>query len=186
MEDIVIYDLYYNFQKYSDFAQLGSLFVFFHMMERGAEAYPLYFVEVEYRTSNSEATISFPRNLMLLNTPAVNYFKFDSVLTVPRASSVATTKSHLGAIETFIQTQYGFQEPFILEQSFSRITHANESFPSRPICKPKRLFVVLVFQNGGYGGAASPDVIPATSLRVYPGVFFFHAGVKISAGGIVP
>jgi len=129
MEDIVIYDLYYNFQKYSDFAQLGSLFVFFHMMERGAEAYPLYFVEVEYRTSNTEATLSFPRNLMLLNTPAVNYFKFDSVLTVPRASSVATTKSHLGAIETFIQTQYGFQEPFILEQSFSRITHANESFP---------------------------------------------------------
>lgn len=129
IEDIVIYDLYYNFQKYSDFAKLGSLFVFFHMLERASEAYPLYFVEVEYRTSNSEATLSFPRNLMLLNTPAVNYFKFDSVLTVPRASSIATTKNHLGAMETFIQTQYGFQEPFILEPSFARITHANENFP---------------------------------------------------------
>ncbi|MFH1799112.1 MAG: AAA domain-containing protein [Candidatus Omnitrophota bacterium] len=127
--DIVIYDLYYNFQKYSDFARLGSLFVFFHMLERDSEAYPLYFVEVEYRTSNSEVTLSFPRNLMLLNTPAVNYFKFDSVLTVPRASSIATTKDHLGAMETFIQVQYGFQEPFILEPSFARITHANESFP---------------------------------------------------------
>lgn len=129
VEKIVIYDLYYNLQKYSDFVQLGSLFVFFHMLERASEAYPLYFVEVEYRTSNSEVTLSFPRNLMLLNTPAVNYFKFNSVLTVPRASSIATTKGHLGAMETFIQTQYGFQEPFILEPSFTRKTHANENFP---------------------------------------------------------
>ncbi|MBU2521373.1 MAG: hypothetical protein KKD50_03995, partial [Proteobacteria bacterium] len=75
IDDIVIYDLYYNFQKYSDFARLGTLFVFFHMLERGNEAYPLYFIEVEYRTSNSEVTLSFPRDLMLLNAPAVNYFK---------------------------------------------------------------------------------------------------------------
>ena len=129
IDDIVIYDLYYNFQKYSDFARLGTLFVFFHMLERGHEAYPLYFIEVEYRTSNSEVTLSFPRNLMLLNTPAVNYFKFDSVLTVPRAASIATTKGHLGAMERFIQAQYGFQQPFILEPSFARVTHANKDFP---------------------------------------------------------
>jgi len=129
IDDIVIYDLYYNFQKYSDFARLGSLFVFFHMLERSSEAYPLYFIEVEYRTSNSEVILSFPRDLMLLNTPAVNYFKFDSVLTVPRASASSTTKGHLGAMETFIQTQYGFQTPFILEPSFACITHANESYP---------------------------------------------------------
>lgn len=129
IEDIVVYDLYYNLQKYSDFVQLGSLFIFFHMLERSSEAYPLYFVEIEYRTSNSEVTLSFPRDLMLLNTPAINYFKFDSVLTVPRAASIATTKGHLGAMETFIQTQYGFQESFILESAFPRVTHANESFP---------------------------------------------------------
>ena len=44
IDDIVIYDLYYNFQKYSDFTRLGTLFVFFHMLERGKEAYPLYFI----------------------------------------------------------------------------------------------------------------------------------------------
>ena len=129
IDDIVIYDLYYNFHKYAEYAQLGTLFVFFHMLERDSEAYPLYFVEVEYRTSNSEITLSFPRNLMLLNTPAVNYFKFNSVLTVPRASSIANTKGHLGAMETFLQTQYGFQEPFILEPSFKTVTHADERFP---------------------------------------------------------
>jgi len=129
IDDIVIYDLYYNFQKYLDFAKLGTLFVFFHMLERGEETYPLYFIEVEYRTSTSEVILSFPRNLMLLNAPAVNYFKFDSVLTVPRASSISTTKGHLGAMESFIQTQYGFQTPFILESSFARITHVNDNFP---------------------------------------------------------
>jgi len=61
----------------------------------------------------------------------VNYFKFDSVLTVPRASSITTTKGHLGAIETFIQAQYGFQSPFIMEPSFACITNANENFPQQ-------------------------------------------------------
>lgn len=129
VDDIIIFDLYYNFQKYSDFTQLGSLFIFFHMLEKSNEAYPLYFIEVEYRSSNSEVNLFFPRNLMLLNTPAINYFKFNSVLTVPRASSIASAKVHLGSIETFIQTQYGFQDPFILESSFNRKTHSNDNFP---------------------------------------------------------
>jgi len=50
-------------------------------------------------------------------------------LTIPRATSIKTTKGHLGAMETFLQAQYGFQEPFILESSFKFITHANENFP---------------------------------------------------------
>ncbi len=129
IEDIVIYDLFYNFQKYSQYAQLGTLFIFFHMLERGNEAYPLYFIEIEYRTSNSEVNLCFPRNLIILNTPAVNYFKFKNVLTVPRATSIMGSKSHLGAMETFLQSQYDFQEPFILDSTFQAITHENEEFP---------------------------------------------------------
>ena len=130
IDDIVIYDLYYNLHKYADFAKLGTLYLFFHMLTSKGEAYPLYFIEAEYRASGSEVTLSFPRNLMLLNTPAVNYFKYDSVLTVPRASSIAAMNAHLGAMETFFQTQYGFQTPCIMEPSFRRITHADNKFPS--------------------------------------------------------
>lgn len=130
IDDIVIYDLYYNLQKYADFTKLGTLYLFFHMLENSGEAFPLYFVEVEYRTSSTEVILSFPHNLMLLNTPAVNYFKYNSVLTVPRASSIAALNAHLGAIERFIQTQYGFQTPFITEPSFDRITHADDKFPA--------------------------------------------------------
>jgi hypothetical protein len=130
IDDIVIYDLYYNLQKYADFTKLGTLYLFFHMLENSGETYPLYFVEVEYRTSSTEVTISFPRNLILLNTPAINYFKYNSVLTVPRASSIAGMNAHLGAMERFIQTQYGFQTPFIMEPAFNRITHSDDKFPS--------------------------------------------------------
>ncbi|MDD5322418.1 MAG: AAA domain-containing protein [Methylococcales bacterium] len=129
IDDIVIYDLYYNFQNYADFVRLGTLYVFFHLLEKGNEAYPLYFIEVEFRVSSAEVILSFPRDLMLLNTPAINYFKFASVLTVPRASSIATTKEHLGAMEAFIQTQYGFQAPFILQPTFACLTHADKNFP---------------------------------------------------------
>ncbi|MBW6484996.1 MAG: AAA family ATPase [Syntrophobacterales bacterium] len=130
IDDIVIYDLYYNLQKYADFTKLGTLYLFFHMLVDNGEAYPLYFIEVEYRTSSSEVTLSFPRNLMLLNTPAINYFKYDSVLTIPRASSITAMNAYLGAMETFIQTQYGFQTPFITEPSFNRITHVDNKFPA--------------------------------------------------------
>lgn len=129
VDNIVIYDLFYNLQKYSDFAQLGTLFLFFQNLEKGAESFPLYFVEAEFKSSTSEITISFPRNLILLNTPAINYFKFENVTTIPRASSPAMAKSHLGAIESFFQNQYGFQTPFALEPSFDTITHANEAYP---------------------------------------------------------
>lgn len=130
IDDIVIYDLYYNFQKYADFTKLGALYIFFHMLESKGGAYPLYFVEVEYRSTTTEVTLSFPHNLILLNTPAVNYFKFASVLTVPRASSIAAFAAHLGAMETFLQTQYGFQTPFLAEPSFNRITHAENQYPA--------------------------------------------------------
>lgn len=129
VKDIVIYDLYYNLRKYADFTKLGTVYLFFHVMEREDKAYPLYFIEIEYRASNSNVTLIFPRNLVYLNTPAINYFKFNNVLTVPRAALLSTSEGHLGAIETFFQNQYGFQTPFILEPCFSNITHADKSYP---------------------------------------------------------
>jgi len=129
VEDIAIYDLFYNLQKYAEFIKSGTLFLFFHMLERKNEAYPLYFIELDFRTSNTEVTVSFPRDLIILNAPAINYFKFENVLTIPRASSIATVGNHLGAIEIFLQNQYGFQNPFILETCFGSISPSDEEYP---------------------------------------------------------
>lgn len=129
IEDILIYDLYFNLQKYQDFSQLGTLYFFFHEIEKESESYPLYFIETEITGGSGEITLSFPRDLVLLNMPAINYFKFESVLTIPRAATFAKAVSHLGAIESFFQNQYGFQNPFILEPAFDKKTHANKEFP---------------------------------------------------------
>ncbi|MDO9546413.1 MAG: AAA domain-containing protein [Pelolinea sp.] len=129
IEDIVIYDLFFNLQNYANYFLQGTLYIFFHTLEKENEAYPLYFIEIECRTSGTEVTLTFPRKLILLNTPAINYFKYESVLTVPRASAIETAPNHLGAIETFMQAQYGFQYPFILEPSFNLASHENIDFP---------------------------------------------------------
>jgi hypothetical protein len=129
VEDIVIYDLFHNLQKYAEFTKLGTLFLFFHMLQRETETYPLFFVEIECKFSSTRIDFSFPRELILLNTPAINYFKFGNLLTIPRASSPAHVKERLGAMEQFIQTQYGSHKPFILETTFAGITHEEDGFP---------------------------------------------------------
>jgi len=50
IDDIVIYDLFYNLQKYADFAQLGTLFLFFHNLEKDTESYPLYLLKQSLKT----------------------------------------------------------------------------------------------------------------------------------------
>jgi len=129
IEDIVIYDLFHNLQKYAEFTKLGTLFLFFHILQKETETYPLFFVEIECKFSSSKIDLSFPRELILLNTPAINYFKFGNVLTIPRASSPAQVKERLGAMEQFIQTQYGSHKPFILETTFAGISHEEDGFP---------------------------------------------------------
>ncbi len=130
VEDITIYDLFFNLQKYNDFAQLGTLFLFFHSLEKTPESFPLFFVEVEIKPTNGVITLSFPRELVLINTPAINYFKFDTVLTIPRAVSPKYAKSHIGAVESFFQNHYGFQTPFAFETSFNAISHSKDDYPS--------------------------------------------------------
>ena len=41
IEDIVIYDLFHNLQKYAEFTKLGTLFLFFHMLQKESETFPL-------------------------------------------------------------------------------------------------------------------------------------------------
>jgi len=72
--------------------------------------------------------VSFDRDLLLINTPAVNYFKFPAVLTTPRSSTLNNAASNLGGIEVFLQAQYGWNEPFVLEPSFRPIKGSKRGF----------------------------------------------------------
>ncbi len=133
IEDIVLYDLFASIQKYSRYNTVGTVYLFFHELNRRTddntiEGYPIYFIEVTLVPGNEEVAVSFPRDLLLINTPAVNYFKFPSVLTTSRSSILKNAASSLSGIEVFLQTQYGWNEPFVLEPHF------------RPIKAPKGIY----------------------------------------------
>ena len=133
IEDIVLYDLFTSIQKYARYNTVGTIYLFFHELNRRTdnntvEGYPIFFIEVNLAPGTKEVVVSFPRDLLLINTPAVNYFKFPSVLTTSRSSTLKNAVSNLGGIEIFLQTQYGWNEPFVRESHF------------RPIKAPKGIF----------------------------------------------
>ncbi|MFC2166899.1 AAA domain-containing protein [Acidobacteriota bacterium] len=134
IDDIVVYDLFINLQNYARFNTTGTLYAFFHELCRKSkndsnESYPIFFIEIDLSTSTKEVTVSFPRDLLLINTPAVNYFKFPSVLTTSRSSLLHSASDNLGEIEVFLQAQYGWSEPFVLESYFKPIIAPKENFP---------------------------------------------------------
>jgi very-short-patch-repair endonuclease len=134
LADIVLYDLFINIQKYARFNSTGSQYLFFHELSRttdqnNPEAYPVFFIEVDFALGTDEVRVSFPRDLIFINTPAVNYFKFPSILTTPRSTTFQHAAADISAIETFLQAQYGISEPFALESHFKRITAPKDNFP---------------------------------------------------------
>ena len=134
IEDIVLYDLFTGIQKYVRYNTVGTTYLFFHELHKRddkntCEGYPIYFVEVTLVPGNKEVVVSFDRDLLLINTPAVNYFKFPAVLTTPRSSTLNNASSNLGGIEVFLQAQYGWNEPFVLESHFRPIKAPKEVYP---------------------------------------------------------
>ena len=134
IDDIVLYDLFTSIQKYARYNTVGTIYLFFHELNRRTdnntkEGYPIYFLEVNPVPGNEEVVVSFDKDLLLINTPAVNYFKFPSVLTTPRSSTLDKAASNLGGIEVFLQSQYGWNEPFVLEPHFRPIKAPKEIYP---------------------------------------------------------
>ncbi len=134
IDDIVLYDLFFNLQRYARFDSVGTLYVFFHTLTKKSEAgsyesYPIFFMEVSFSLSAQEIIISFPRNLILINTPAINYFKFPSVITISRSSTFQNAPANLSGIEVFLQAQYRWSEPFVLESHFKPIIAPKDNYP---------------------------------------------------------
>jgi very-short-patch-repair endonuclease len=133
-EDIVLYDLFINMQRYARLHTTGTAYLFFHELHKGSEngdteAYPVFFAEVEFLPEPRKIVLSFPRNVIYINTPAVNYFRFPSVLTVARSTTFQNAEADLGGVEIFLQAQYGWTRPFILEPHFMPIAAPEDIYP---------------------------------------------------------
>lgn len=132
--DVILYDLFINIQRYAGLHNTGTTYLFFHEFNKEndnaePEAYPIFFVEADFSLDNHQIMVSFPRNLILINTPAVNYFRFPKVLTTPRSTTFQNAGADIGAVEVFLQGQYGLTHPFVLEPHFKPIAAPEDMYP---------------------------------------------------------
>ena len=114
----IIFDLHPILRSYIQLIGTQSLYVFFHEIEKGAQRYPLFAVEIGLHDGGDRIIIETPRDVVMLNTPGINNFEFDTVLTTPRACRFEDAAISLSAIERFLQAKYTVSESFILAPHF--------------------------------------------------------------------
>ncbi|MFH1544045.1 MAG: AAA domain-containing protein [Patescibacteria group bacterium] len=61
------------------------------------------------------------RDILMVNTPAINSFKFENVLTTPRACQIKNSTRHLQQIEQFLQAYYKNTEEVLLRPNFKKL-----------------------------------------------------------------
>jgi len=121
-----IFDLHLCLRKFLQLVGTQTIHAFFHAMKAdGGPHYPLFTVEVSGTDGSDTVTIASVRDVIMLNTPAINSFEFDTVLTSPRACRFKEVDAHLGAIERFLQAKYSISELFILQPHYQPLLAEN-------------------------------------------------------------
>lgn len=124
ISDFVLFDLYMVLSAYLQLQGSQSLYLFFHEISgEGQQRYPLFCAEVEDSSGVDTITLGSKRNVFMLNTPAINSFEFDNVLTTPRACLFEEAAQSLHPIEQFLQAKYNVVNPFLLNHGFNPIVH---------------------------------------------------------------
>jgi len=125
--DLLMYDLYTTIRKFTPVIGTGTSYLFFHeIFSESLEAevllkYPLFLVEVEIKEGQEEVNVRSTRDIVIINTPAVNSFGFEHILTTPRAARFVDAQYYLGSIERHLQNNYDLFDTFLLEPSFKSL-----------------------------------------------------------------
>jgi very-short-patch-repair endonuclease len=114
----VIFDLHLGLRSFLQLAGTRPVYAFFHEICKGQQKYPLFSVEIDSVEGNDVIELRSTRDLVMLNTPAVNSFEFDTVLTTPRACRFAETLASLSGVERFLQAKFKASDSFILQPHY--------------------------------------------------------------------
>ncbi|MDI9570585.1 MAG: AAA domain-containing protein [Pseudomonadota bacterium] len=123
--NLVIFDLHALLRRYLQFVTSQSLYVFFHEISGNGGKYPLFTVEAHIQDGDQGIVVESPRDAVMLNTPAINSFEFDTILTTPRAAKLEAAASELLAIEKFLQAKFNVTEGFIFTSPFQPLIREN-------------------------------------------------------------
>lgn len=137
--DLTLYDLYYLLNNYAVNEAYGTAYLFFDSLRlekglkntNGATEYPLFFIEVNFDSNTPDIIrLSVPRDIVLLNTPAINSFEFDRVLSMPRASSFKESIHRLKQLDSFFITEYKIpQRDLTADEDFFFFPGPEETLP---------------------------------------------------------
>jgi hypothetical protein len=130
--ELRMYDLYATIRKFSSFIGMGRPYIFFHQISLEGDSqnaapdkYPIFLVELNIEEKSEEVVLSCDRNVLLINTPAINSFEFNNILTIPRAARLNEASNYLWGVEKFLQNNYDFFNPFLLEYAFKPLSADN-------------------------------------------------------------
>ena len=130
---IVLYDLLILLKQYAVVESHGTSYLFLgsiRLEKEGSPDYPLCFIEVDFDTArNDSVRLSIPRDLVMLNTPAVNSFDFKNVLTIPRASSFSGGMAHLRRMDSFLTGEYSLTPQTITTSDTIFVPAPREGLP---------------------------------------------------------
>ncbi|MBL7132115.1 MAG: AAA family ATPase, partial [Candidatus Omnitrophica bacterium] len=133
--DLKMYDLYATVRKFATFIGMGKPYIFFHEIfptvdnqnetNETLDKYPIFIIELKIEEKADEIVLSSDRNVLLINTPAINSFGFNNILTIPRAARLNEANEYLWGVEKFLQNNYNFFNPFLLEYAFKPLSSEN-------------------------------------------------------------
>lgn len=107
---IILYDLLILLKQYVVVQAYGSSYLFLGSIQQdqeGSPNYPLCFIEISLDSAMTDCVcLSIPRDLVMLNTPAINSFDFQNILTIPRAASFSGSIAHLRQLDSFLTGEY--------------------------------------------------------------------------------
>jgi hypothetical protein len=116
--NLVIFDLHALLRRHLQFVTSQSLYIFFHEIAGDSRKYPLFTVEVHIQDRDQGIVVESLRDAVMLNTPAINSFEFDTVLTTPRAAKLEAAAGELSVIERFLQAKFNVTENFLFASPF--------------------------------------------------------------------
>lgn len=130
---IVLYDLLILLKQFAVMETYGTSYLFFNSMKdegEGNSDYPLFFIEVSCDPGMADCIrLNIPRDLVMLNTPAINSFDFQNVLTIPRAASFAGSLAHLRQMDSFLTGEYNLPPQAISTDEACFVPPPKEGLP---------------------------------------------------------
>lgn len=123
--ELILFDLYSLILSYQRYVGTNNIYLFLHDIRKEDRTFPLILLELNLEHDVDSSIASFKiknaQDFVMLNTPAVNSFNFDRVLTLPRASSFETFEVDARSMEMYLDSYYKVNHSFILGLGFDKM-----------------------------------------------------------------